>query len=171
MKTNNFGVRLLVEDIPALITPLPGKSYVNKLISCITNTHFSIDIIQYQWHFHPQKPELELQKINRAVIVQAQNNIKMRVLLSKEGRGSSLTAINMQAKQFLSEAGVRVKFGYTYPIVHSKLWIFDNETFILGSHNLSSRSITVNWETSIFVKSKAGALEFSRYFDSLWSLC
>ena len=171
MKTTNFGVRLLLEDSPCVVTPLSGRSYIFKLIEAVALVKFSLDVIQYQWNFYTGKPELDIQKLNRTVIAKAQSGIKIRVVLPKEGRDSHLTTINMGASKYLTEAGALVKFGYTFPIVHSKLWIFDNETVILGSHNLSSRSVTVNWETSIMVKSPAVALEYRRYFDSLWAIC
>ena len=170
MKTDNFGVRLLIQDSPALITPLSGRAYIGKLTETILNCKFALDILQYQWNFYISKPDCEIQKLNRTIIEKAQNNIKIRVILAKEGRDNHLTTINSLASKFLTEAGAKVKFGFTYPIVHSKLFIIDDDTFILGSHNLSTRSISVNWETSILIKSKAGALEFRRYFNSLWDL-
>jgi len=170
MKIDNFGVRLMVEDVFSTVTPLPGQAFIGKLISCVGEIKYSLDIIQYQWNFYPAKPGSKIQELNRAVISQAQNNKKIRVLLNREGRGANLTKINMEAMKFLSEAGIEVKFGRTFPITHAKLWIFDDDAVILGSHNLSTRSVTVNNEVSALIKSRPVALEFKRYFNSLWDL-
>jgi phosphatidylserine/phosphatidylglycerophosphate/cardiolipin synthase-like enzyme len=170
MKTTNFGTRLMVEDVEGLITPLPGQTFIDVLIKTISQTKYSLDVIQYQWNWYPGKPDSLMQRLNRTVLAQAEARKKVRVLLNKEGRGQHLMAINLKAKQYLSEAGVLVKFARTFPITHAKLWIFDDDVVILGSHNLSSRSVSVNNEVSALIKSRSVAMEFKRYFNILWNL-
>jgi len=168
MKTTTFGTRLLVEQAKALVTPLPGQSYIIKLLEKVSSAKYSIDVIQYQWNFYPGNPRSQIQKLNRTVLGKANTGTKIRVLLSKEGRGQHLTAINMTAQRFLGESGIEVKLGRTFPITHAKLWVFDDDSVILGSHNLSNRSVTVNVETSALIESRAVAKEYRRYFDLLW---
>ena len=168
MKTTNFGVRLMVENSFSTVTPLPGRAFIDKLIDEVGKTKYSLDVIQYQWNFYPGKATSQIQRLNRTVLAQAEANKKIRVMLNKEGRGQHLMVINMKAARYLGEAGVVVKFGRTFPITHAKLWIFDDDAVILGSHNLSNRSVTVNNESSVLIKSRPVAMEFKRYFDSLW---
>jgi phosphatidylserine/phosphatidylglycerophosphate/cardiolipin synthase-like enzyme len=170
MKTTNFGTRLMVEDAPGLLTPLPGQAYIISLIDAINRAKYSIDVIQYEWYFYPGKPNCQIQQLNRTVLARAQSGIKMRVILNKEGREQHLMAINMQTSKFLGEAGVVVKFGLTFPINHAKIFVFDDDEVILGSHNLSNRSVTVNNECSVLIKGRAVAVEFKRYFNSIWQL-
>ena len=168
MKTTNFGVRLMVENAFSTVTPLPGRAFIDKLIDEVGKTKYSLDVIQYQWNFYPGKATSQIQRLNRTVLAQAEANKKVRVMLNKEGRGQHLMVINMKAARYLREAGVVVKFGRTFPITHAKLWIFDDDAVILGSHNLSNRSVTVNNESSVLIKSRPVAMEFKRYFNSLW---
>jgi phosphatidylserine/phosphatidylglycerophosphate/cardiolipin synthase-like enzyme len=160
----------MVEDAQSLVTPLPGQAFIGVLIEAINRVKYSLDIIQYQWNFYPGQPRSQIQELNRAVLAKAGSGVKMRVLLNKEGREQHLMAINMQASKFLGEAGISVKFGRTFPITHAKLWVFDDDEVILGSHNLSNRSVTVNNECSALIKSREVAVEFKRYFDVLWNL-
>ena len=160
----------MVEDVNAIVTPLPGQTYYLKLIDEIKKAKFNIDVMQYQWNFYIGKPNNPVQKLNQALINQIRNNKKCRVLMNKEGRAQQLTAINMKASRYLGEAGAVVKFGHTFPITHAKLWLIDDDISILGSHNLSGRSFTVNNEVSILIKSKEVCQEFRRYFDSIWGL-
>lgn len=169
MKTTNFGTALMVEDSPCLVTPLPGQTYIKKLIDSVNAAKYSIDIIQYQWNFYPFKPQCLLQQLNRTVLAKIQGGVKCRVLLNKEGRAPQVTVVNQNASRFLSEAGAVVKFGRSFPITHAKLFIFDDDAVILGSHNLSTRAITVNNESSALIKGRGVAVEFRRYFDALWS--
>lgn len=159
---------MLVEDAKSLVTPLSGQTFIKKLVECVANAKYSIDIIQYQWNFYPGKPKSQVQKLNRTVIDKAKGGTKLRVLLAKEGRDQHLTTINLQAKKYLEEAGAKVKFGRTIPIVHSKSWLIDDDMVLLGSHNLSNRSVTVNVETSVLIKSRAVTREFKRYFGLIW---
>jgi len=160
----------MVEDTQALVTPLPGQTYIISLIDAINRAKYSIDVIQYEWYFYPGKPECKIQQLNRTILARAQSGIKMRVLLNKEGREQHLMVINMSASKYLTEAGVCVKFGRTFPINHAKLFVFDDDEVILGSHNLSNRSVTVNSECSALIKSREVAVEFKRYFEALWNL-
>jgi len=168
MKTTTFGTRLMVEDSQSLVTPLPGQTFYLKLIDLISSAKYSIDIIQYSWMFYPGKPTSQIQKVNRAVLGKANSGTKIKVMLSKEGRHQYLTTINMNAKKNLEESGIVVKLGRTFPTIHAKLWVFDDDSVILGSHNLSNRSVTVNVESSALIKSREVAMEFKRYFDLEW---
>ena len=170
MKTTHFGTRLMVDNVPGLITPLPGRTYADQLISTINQTRLTLDIIQFQWNFYPGKPESTMQKINRTVLAKIDTGVKVRVLLNKEGRGAHLTAINMRAARYLKEAGAQVKLGRLFPITHAKLWLFDDDFVVLGSHNLSNRSVTVNNEASVLIKSRGVVMEYRRYFNLLWQL-
>ena len=170
MKTTNFGTRLMVEDVQSLVTPLPGQTFIIALGEAVKRVKYSIDVIQYEWFFYPGKPNCQIQEFNRVILARLEQGIKMRVLLNKEGREQHLMAINMGTSRFLTEAGASVKFGKVFPINHAKLFIFDDDEVILGSHNLSNRSVTVNNECSALIKSREVAVEFKRYFNALWNL-
>ena len=170
MKTTNYGTRLLVEDSESLVTPLPGQAFIVGLLSAVNSAKFSLDIIQYQWVFYRDKPTSKMQELNRAILARARAGLKVRVLLNKEGRGGNLTAINLKAAEVLRGAGVDVRFGRSFPTTHAKLFVFDDDAVILGSHNLSNRSVTINNESSALIKSRAVAVEFKRYFDLIWGL-
>ena len=171
MKTTNFGTTITVKDVPSLVTPLPGQTYIIQLIETILEAKYSLDIIQYQWNFYIYRPETLIQRLNRTLIAKIENGLKVRVLMNKEGRAQQLTVINMKAARFLTEAGASVKFARNFPITHAKLWIFDDDEVILGSHNLSTRAVTVNNEASALITGRVVAMEYKRYFNALWDSC
>lgn len=170
MKTTNFGTRLMVEDSESLVTPLPGQAFIGALIDAVNSAKYSLDVIQYQWRSYRDKPKSEVQKLNRAILARARAGLKVRVLLNKEGRGAHLTAINLKTAEVLRGAGVEVRFARSFPTTHAKLWILDDDAVILGSHNISNRSVTVNNEASALIKSRTVAMEFKRYFGEIWKI-
>lgn len=170
MKTTNFGTRLMIENQPAICTPLPGQTYFITLFDAVKNARQSIDIIQYQWNFYKHDPENPVQKLNQMLLQKIHDGLKCRILLNKEGRGQNLMKINIEASEYLKQAGAVVKFGRTFPITHAKLWLIDDEISILGSHNLSGRSFTVNNEVSILVNNVAVNKEYLRYFETIWNV-
>lgn len=170
MKTINFGTMTMVSNCASLVTPLPGQTYFPILIDAIKNAQHTILTMQYQWNFYINQPENPVQQLNQALLNNIRSGLKCHVLLNKEGRGQHLTAINMKAQQYLIEAGAIVKLGKTFPITHAKMWLIDDDITIIGSHNLSGRSFTVNNEVSALINSRSINQELRRYFDTLWGL-
>ncbi len=53
----------------------------------------------------------------------------------------------------LLESGIRV-YEYLPSVLHTKLWLFDDELSVAGSANLDNRSFRLNFEVSCFVQSR-----------------
>jgi hypothetical protein len=169
MKAGFFKTRLMLENCDAIVTPLPAGSYIQMLDQMVAGSKFNVDVIQYQWNWYPFKPTDPLQKFNVGVLGTIRRGVKFRVLLNVEAINHRITAVNKQAERNITGAGGKVKFGPQFPITHAKLFIIDDDYVILGSHNLSSRSVTCNDETSILIKSRPVVNEYRRYFNTLWN--
>lgn len=165
----NFEPRLLVENIEAFVTPLPGNSYLPILRKIVGGAKHSVDIIQYLWTFYPYDRKLPLQQFNQDVMNQIRKGVKYRILLNIESVQHKITRINQQTKKNFESVGAKVKFGPTSQITHSKLFIIDDQFIILGSHNLSKRSVMRNDETSILINNRTVAMEYKRYFELLFT--
>lgn len=164
-----FPNRLMVENVEALVTPLPGTAYLAKLREVVGSAKHSVDVMQYLWAFYPHEGILPIQQFNQGVLRQIRQGVKYRVLLNVEARGHKLTRLNMQTKELLLNAGAQCKFGPLSVISHSKIWIIDDDIVILGSHNLTKLSVSKNDECSVMITGRAVASEYRRYFDVLWS--
>lgn len=169
MRANYFPTRLMVENCQSLVTPLPGGAFIQKLLEAIGGAQHRVDALQYQWNFYPHKPESPMQELNNAVMGASRRGVKVRVYLNIESYSHNLSAINNRAKANLTNAGIAVKFSPQFPIMHSKIFLIDDDIVVLGSHNLSHRSVTVNDETSVLIKSREVCMEFRRYFELLWT--
>lgn len=166
---DHFKAILLSDPIPCGVYPLAGVSYVDLLPKLIGEATQTIDVIQYSWHWYKFKENSSVTKLSRAVLNAPRRGVKVRVLLNKEGPSNPLTAINAEAQKYLQEAGCVVKFGPSFPVTHAKLWLFDDDLVVLGSHNLSERSCLHNDETSVLMDSRQVLKYYKDYFELLWS--
>lgn len=164
-----FKPRLLVENVEAIVTPLAGTCYLPVLRKIIGGAKHSVDVIQYQWNFYPYDRNLPLQQFNQDIMNQIRKGVKYRILLNIESVQHKITRINQQTKKNFESVGAKVKFGPVSQITHAKIFIVDDQFAILGSHNLSKRSVTRNDETSILINNSTIAMEYKRYFDLLWN--
>lgn len=160
--------RLMIENVEATVTPLPGGAYFQKLQEVVGGARYSVDVIQYNWNFMPFSPEKKLQQFNQHVIKQIRKGVKYRVLMNSKGLNLKGSKTNQAAKRHLENAGAKVKVASGSCITHAKLFIVDDQFVILGSHNLSTSSVERNDETSILVNSREVAMEYKRYFNLIW---
>lgn len=164
-----FLPRLMCENIEATVTPLPGNVYLPILRRVVGGARYGVDVIQYMWSFYPHDKNLPLQQFNQHVMGQIRKGIKYRILLNIESVAHKITRINQQSKKNFESIGAKVKFGPTSQITHAKIFIVDDQFVILGSHNLSKRSVSRNDETSILINNRTIAMEYKRYFELLWA--
>jgi len=168
MKTDKFPAMVMIRDVGASVTPLPGRTFLPETIQLVRDVQTELQIVLYQWKWEPHQRQSGLQHLNNEVLMAARRGVSVRVLLNKEHEKHHLTNINGLTMRFLQQAGVLCKFGPSFPATHAKLWIFDRGVVVLGSHNLSKRSVFNNDEASVIIKSVPVAMEYLRYFDLLW---
>jgi len=94
--------------------------------------------------------------------------VEVCAILNQESPRRNLAKINSITGDQLARAGCEVKLLRTASLLHTKLWIIDGLFTFVGSHNISTRSLAVNEETSVKINSKDYALFMLTYFDNLW---
>ena len=52
--------------------------------------------------------------------------------------------------------------------MHTKALLIDDDTLIIGSHNLTERGTAENYEISVVVRDLEACMLFSEYFDKMW---
>lgn len=147
---------------------LTGGYFFDELIRQIDLSQQSIFSIQYQWKWNIHQRNSCVQRLGSTIARARSRNVEVNVLLHQEAPDRHLTVINRVTNDQLTRLGCHVKMYSPSQLLHAKVWIIDNERVFIGSHNVSSRSLTTNEECSVFITS----VEFSRsvrsYFDLLW---
>lgn len=68
----------------------------------------------------------------------------------------------------LMQAGFKVKPKSSGQITHSKIWIFDEITLVVGSHNITKNSLENNHEASLLTSDTTDLRDAVKYFRQIW---
>ena len=143
------------EFLPLVVGEIQGASHC-------------IDVVCYEWNWYEGQRTGTAQDINRELAIRAKAGAKVRVLLHNEAMGRTLGKINRKTAGHLRRAGAEVKMGNTGMTVHAKVWVFDRERAIVGSHNISSRSVGRNAEAGVLFDDGGEVEKIVAWFEGLW---
>lgn len=135
-----------IEDTPFLLT-LPGhrQDVRRALLDLIFRADKAIYI--RTWYFLPDK------EILNALLSQAENGIKVYILLSKHTRVPLVDAGSYIAGHRLTKAGARI-LRYKSQYMHAKVAWNDRSDIILGSANMDEKSLCSNFECCLQINDK-----------------
>jgi len=150
--------------------PLLGAYFFNEIIKQIDNAKIGIYSVQYQWKWNIYERHSKVQQLGDAIIRAKKRNVEIKVILNQESPNRNLSKINGITCNQLACAGVQVKMLRTPSLLHTKLWIFDSEYSVIGSHNISGRSLSINEEASVLIQDKHFAIFMQTYFNNLWEI-
>ncbi len=159
-----------MSPFPGLVTPLFCGFFYDELIASIDNAKLFIDVVQYQWKWNIHERHSKIQQLGAAIGRARARGVEVSVILNQESPRRHLTVINRVSGDRLAEMGCSVKHCRPGALLHTKLWIIDGLLTFVGSHNLSTRSLTANEETSVLIRSVDVARSFKNYFDRLWGV-
>lgn len=156
--------------VDAKITPIIGIEYTKTVIELLRTAQRSIDIAAYTWKWYDHQANSAMQRFNYAVIEKARHGVKVRARFNHEHKDHCLTKENTRTAQALRRYKVETRFDGTQVMSHLKLIIIDDEIAILGSHNLTSRSVSQNNETSLAIFGHKAVQRYVNYFEKLWTM-
>jgi phosphatidylserine/phosphatidylglycerophosphate/cardiolipin synthase-like enzyme len=150
------------------IKPILGDEYAGVLRELLRTATKSIDIAAYTWKWYEHQSSCAMQTINRAIIEKARHGLPIRARFNHEHKDHCLTRENTRTSQFLKRYKIQVKFDGTQIMSHLKLFIIDSYIAVLGSHNLTARSVGQNNETSIVIFGHQAVKPYCEYYEKLW---
>jgi len=145
-----------------------GAEFVPKVIEIIRRATRSIDIAAYTWKWYEHQASTAIQRLNYAIIEKARCGLPVRARFNYECKDHSLSAENTKTAQKLRRYGILTKHDGTAVMSHLKMIIVDNEIAIIGSHNLTTRSVSQNNETSVAIIGREAVKPYSDYYERLW---
>ncbi len=136
---------------------LMDGSFIEKAAECVRHAKKQIFICAYAWRWYENSPEKAIQKFNYEIARRSLQGLDIRAILDQRSQA-----------QYLSQYGIKTKSYPTDRAMHTKAMLVDEETLILGSHNLTDRGTAENYELSLLTQDPQACLLFSEYFEIMW---
>lgn len=134
-----------------------GEEYAKELVKDLRAAKDSILIFAYAWRWYTNDVTSPMQQINTELVRAVNRGVDVRVICN----GAALA--NM-----LNARGLRAKPVERAKIMHSKGILIDQRLLYIGSHNLTKRATTENYEMSIILQEPSVILSFMNCFETMW---
>lgn len=116
-----------------------------------------IRVCAYAWRWYENEPDISIQKFNVELLRQAQGGRSVKILCDTEKMADGL-----RSKGFNARSVVRTR------MLHTKAVCIDRRSLVIGSHNLTKRANTDNYEMSVVTQENWVIEQFIDYYDRIW---
>lgn len=134
------------------------SKYCNIVREFVDAAKGEILICAYAWRWYENDPASEIQMLNASLMSARMRGVNIRVLAESQIIRDKLRAL-----------GVTVKGVERNRMMHTKAFCIDERTLIIGSHNLTKRATSQNYEMSILTQEFQVIDAFKTYFEAVWS--
>lgn len=136
---------------------LHDDAFITKAAELVITAKQSIKICAYAWRWYENAPEKDIQKFNYQIAKRANSGLDIQAILNSKTEADYLKQYGIKTKTFPSDR-----------VLHTKAILIDEKILIIGSHNLTERANTTNYEISVVVSEKSLCLDFLDYFNKMW---
>ena len=133
------------------------NNYADKAKAFVLSAHSEIRVCAYAWRWYDSEPALPIQQLNIEMLRARARGVSLRALVDTEAMALRFRAL-----------GFDVRAVQPTRMLHTKAICIDTATLILGSHNLTKRANTDNYEMSVAIQEFEAVAQFAAYFDRLW---
>lgn len=142
--------------------------YAYTVLDLLRHTTTSIDILAYVTNFNMYKKSDKALLIFLALKNFPANPNDIRIILDYPHPHKPNYHANLFSTRRFQEANFNVRYLHSGSTQHAKLMIFDQTAAVLGSHNLTTKSVISPYDISLLLDDP-GLLSFLvSYFDRLW---
>lgn len=138
-------------------TLLLDGTFISAAADLVSKARKSVDICAYTWRWYENTPEKNIQQFNYNVARLIKKGVRVRALMHKKTEAL-----------YLRSYGINTKILPTERVMHTKAILIDDEVLILGSHNLTERGTSENYEASVLVRECQAVTLFQEYYDRMW---
>ena len=140
------------------VTLIIDDKYTQKAIEFIKDAKREIRICAYAWRWYALEPEIGIQKLNVELIRAKERGVKLYCLVD-----------TIAICSHISSLGLHCRCVATNKMLHTKAICVDDKTLVIGSHNLTKRANTDNYEISVAIQQYEPIAQFIDYFDRMWA--
>lgn len=149
-------------------TVINDAGYIPFLRQCISAAKKFIYISSFKIEIISKPRGRKLKELFEDLISKAKNGVDVKLLINWHNDRRSVAKTNLFASHYLRKNGIAIRHLKNNRCCHSKLFIFDESTAVIGSHNLSIRSCGNNFEISLMTDDAESIKELSSIFIHSW---
>lgn len=135
---------------------LIGSDYAPALISLIDEAKKSVRAVMFDWRFYRTDFSCDVSLINHSIIRAKRRGVDVRLVVNSG-----------EIVETFENLGISIRKYNGDKLLHSKVFVIDDETVLLGSHNITENAMHRNIETSLVIKDAEIAKKLCALFDSL----
>ena len=147
---------------------LTNEEFLPFAIQLIDSAKESIIISTFKAEMTTKPRGRRLMKLFDLVHKKAREGITVSFLISERENYGHIPLTNFYAVRELKANSVKVRHLKHGRLCHTKLIIVDNETAILGSHNLGIKSCHNNYEMSLYIDDPHIVAQMEEVFNVEW---
>lgn len=152
-----------------MIRLLTGHDYTYEVIRLVNAATVQIDLAIYLVNTTGKHQNPARDQLHDALMRAPARGVRCRLLLPAGLKLHSNRPASRDSSAELQAAGWAIRESQPHRLLHSKFWVIDNQTSIIGSHNLSAASLTKNIDTSILIQCPSFAPLLASHFAELWA--
>jgi len=133
------------------------SAYTDVAIKVIKAARSEIRLCAYAWRWYEMEPEIGIQKLNVELLRACKRGVSVRCLVDTEAM-----------KRIFLQLGFTARAVHPTRMLHTKAICADTNALLIGSHNLTKRANTDNYEASILSREFELNAQFITYFDKMW---
>lgn len=147
-------------ETTAIVRPaqlIIDSEYARIVAEFVRSAKTEIRLCAYAWRWYKNEPEIDIQKLNIELLLARGRGVKVRALVDTMAQKETFTTLGFKARSVVNTR-----------MLHTKAFSIDDKTVIIGSHNMTKRATTDNYEMSILSQEPDVVLAYIDYFDKLW---
>lgn len=135
-----------------------NDDFAAQAISIIEDAKSEIRLCAYAWKWYAEEPEIGIQKLNVALLRAVRRGVVVHALVDTNAVCTNFRALGFDCRSVVNNR-----------MLHTKAICVDRKSLVVGSHNLTKRAITDNYEMSIITQDFEPLEQFITYFDGMWA--
>lgn len=133
------------------------QDYARIVADFVRDAKSEIRLCAYAWRWYANEPEIDIQKLNVELLLAEYRGVKVRALVDTEAMKETFLKLGFDARCVVNTR-----------MLHTKAFGIDTKTVIVGSHNMTKRATTDNYEMSILSQEFQVVQSYIDYFDRMW---
>ena len=147
---------------------LHDENFLPMAFQLIHNANRSICISTFKAEITHKKRGMELVILFEELIRKKRQGVDVKFIINYHADQRLIPKTNIYVINYLKDNDIEVRSLRLKRCNHAKIVMVDTEQAIIGSHNLSVKSVNNNFEVSYLVKSIVDVCYLQSVFDTVW---